>query len=145
MPRGKKECPSCKTLLSSRVSSCSCGHVFKKKSETKKTNKFSVLSRLVDIPEKNKRQFYQREFKIMNSLSDRYSLEFLSVLDFGRKFDSLAYLLSFKLKDTLDQKWRAFNYKFDKSKYMDYNIGSKFGEDKKIEKKNKTTRDFLNE
>jgi len=81
----------------------------------------------------------------MNSLSNRYSLEFLSVLDFGRKFDSLAYLLSYKLKDTLDQKWRAFNYKFDKSKYVEYNIGEKFGEDKTIKKKNKTTRDFLNE
>ena len=82
---------------------------------------------------------------MMKSLVDRYSLEFLSVVDFGRKFDSLAYLLSYKLKSTLDQKWRAFNYKFDNSKYPVYNIGNKFGEDKPIKKKNKTTRDFLNE
>ena len=81
----------------------------------------------------------------MSSLSERYSLEFLSVLDFGKKFDSLAYLLSYKLKNTLDQKWRAFNYKFDNTKYVEYSIGEKFGEDKTIKKKNKTTRDFLNE
>ena len=145
MPRGKKECPSCKDLLSSRSAAVSSDQVFRRKAKAKKTNNLSVLSRLVEVPDKNKRQFYQREFKIMNSLSERYSLEFLAVLDFGKKFDSLAYILSYKLKDTLDQKWRAFNYKFDKDKYMEYNIGDKTGEDKIIKKKNKTTRDFLNE
>jgi len=81
----------------------------------------------------------------MKILTERYSLEFVSIIDFGKKFDSLAYLVSSKLKGTLDQKWRAFNYKVDKSKYVEYNIGEKFGEDKIIKSRNKNTKDFLNE
>jgi hypothetical protein len=57
----------------------------------------------------------------------------------------MAYLISPKLKDTLDKKWRAFNYRVDKNKYKDYTIGEKYGEDKKITKKKTTTRDFLDE
>ena len=145
MPRGKKQCPSCKEFIGSRASSCGCGFVFKKTAPKKKFNKFELLSRLVDIPDKNKRLFYLKEFKMMKILTERYSLEFVSVVNFGRKFDSLAYLVSPKLKGTLDQKWRAFNYKFDKSKYVEYNIGEKVGDDKLIEKKNKNIKDFLNE
>tara|TARA_R110000772_G_scaffold144512_5_gene254323 strand:+ start:1070 stop:1507 length:438 start_codon:yes stop_codon:yes gene_type:complete len=145
MPRGKKKCSSCDIFVGSRASKCSCGYVFDKKTNSKKINKLEVLSRLVIVPEKNKRPFYLKEFKMMKSLTERYSLEFLLVVDFGKKFDSLAYLVSPKLKDSLDQRWRAFNYKFDKSKYSNYNIGEKFGDDKQLTKKNKTTRDFLNE
>jgi len=145
MPRGKKLCPSCNNFLGVRSSSCVCGHFFKIKKSAKKPNKLKILSRLVNIPDKNKRVFYLKEFKLMKILAERYSLEFVSVIDFGKKFDSLAYLVSPKLKDTLDQKWRAFNYKVDKSKYIEYNIGEKFGMDKIIEKKNKNTKDFLNE
>ena len=53
-------------------------------------------------------------------------------ITFDKKFDSLAYLVSQKLKDTLDQKFRAFNFRVDFSKYPKYNIGSKEGEDIKI-------------
>tara|TARA_R110000772_G_scaffold153483_2_gene264504 strand:+ start:371 stop:811 length:441 start_codon:yes stop_codon:yes gene_type:complete len=145
MPRGKKECPSCKEFVSCRIKSCKCGHTFEKPTKSKKINKTEVLSRLVIVPDKNKRPFYQREFKMMKSLSDRYSLEFLQILDYGKRFDSLAYLLSPKLKDSLDQRWRAFNYSVDKNKYVEYDIGEKFGDDKKVTKKNKTIKDFLDE
>ena len=145
MPRGKKRCPSCSDFVGARSNSCVCGYVFKNTKPAKKFNKFEILSRLVDIPDKNKRVFYLKEFKLMKILSERYSLEFVSVIDFGKKFDSLAYLVSSKLKATLDQKWRAFNYRVDKSKYIEYNIGDKFGADKIINKKNKNTKDFLNE
>ena len=83
--------------------------------------------------------------KFLNDLSSRYSLEFLCVVTFSKKFNSLAYLISPKLKDTMDIKWRAFNYKVDNSKYEEYNIGEKTGKDKDINKKTKTTKDFLNE
>lgn len=115
------------------------------KKTQKKINKRSIIGRLLNIPDKNKRVFYAREMKMLNSLCDRYSLEFMDIVDFGKKFDSLAYITSYKLKSTLDQKFRAFNYRFDKSKYPEYNIGEKVGEDKKIIKKKKTTKDFLNE
>jgi hypothetical protein len=146
MPRGKKECSSCNKLVGIRTSKCSCGYIFAKPEVKKnKPNKLKVLGRLVDIPDKNKRLFYSREFKMMKTLTERYSLEFLSIVDFGKKFDSMAYLISPKLKDTLDKKWRAFNYRVDKNKYKDYTIGEKYGEDKKITKKKTTTRDFLDE
>ena len=89
--------------------------------------------------------FYAREMKLLNDLCNRYSLEFMNVVTFWKKLDSLAYLLSPKLKDTMDIKWRAFNYKLDKSKYDDYNIGEKVGEDRDLLKETRTTKDFLNE
>ena len=145
MPRGKKQCPLCKEFVGIRTSKCSCGYVFVKAKKEKKLNKFHILSSLVKIPEKNKRPFYLKEFKMMKVLAERYSLEFLSVVDFGKKFDSLAYIVSPKLRETMDKKWRAFNYKFDNDKYEEYTIGDKIGQDKEIKKQIKTTKDFLNE
>lgn len=147
MPRGKKECPSCQASLGLRVSACDCGHVFpkKKKEEKSKINKKEILKRLVSEPPSNKRMFYMREMKMLNDLCERYSLEFMNIVTFFKKLDSLAYLVSPKLKSTLDQKFRAFNYVVDKSKYPEYVLGDKIGEDKPIEIKTKTIKDFLNE
>ena len=104
-----------------------------------------MLARLVEIPEKNKRFFYAREMKMLNDLCDRYSEGFMMIVSFDKKFDSLAYLVSPKLKDLLDQKFRAFNYVVDKSKYPEYNLGEKTGKDIITKKNKKTTKDFLNE
>lgn len=115
------------------------------KNKGKKINKTKILQRLTEVPDKQKRIFYAREMKFLNALCERYSLEFMNIVDFGRKFDSLAYLVSPKLKTTLDVKFRAFNYKFDKDQYPSYNLGEKSGEDRKATTKPKTIRDFLNE
>jgi len=45
----------------------------------------------------------------------------------------------------LDQKFRAFNFKVDLSKYQTYDVGEKAGKDAVICPKRKTIRDFLNE
>ena len=148
MPRGKKECSSCGKLNGVRSSVCACGFAFSKgksKSPKNNINKKSILYRLVEVPDKQKNFFFAREMKMLNSLCDRYSLEFMNIVSFDKKFDSLAYLLSPKLKNKLDEKFRAFNYKFDKSKYPVYNIGEKSGKDFTIIKEKKTTKDFLNE
>jgi hypothetical protein len=151
MPRGKKQCPSCKDFLGVRVSSCLCGYVFPKKEAKKKEvskskiNKRSMLSRLVEIPDKNKRFFYAREMKMLNDLCARYSESFMMIVSFDKKFDSLAYLVSPKLRGVLDQKFRAFNYVVDKDKYPEYNFGQKAGKDITITRTKKTTKDFLNE
>ena len=50
-----------------------------------------------------------------------------------------------KLKEALDKKFRAFNFKVDFSKYPKYNIGRKTGKDIEIKKPKKTAKDFLNE
>ena len=110
-----------------------------------KINKKHILARLTLVPTKDKRLFYMREMKFLNDLCDRYSLEFMNAVSFDKKFDSLAYLVSEKLKETLDQKFRAFNFKVDLSKYERYDIGEKVGEDVELSKSPKTIKDFLNE
>lgn len=83
--------------------------------------------------------------KHLNELVDRYSLEFMNVVNFYRQFDSLSYLVSPKLKETLDKKFRAFNYVVDETRYPEYNIRAKSGKDRVVEKKRKTLKDFLDE
>lgn len=146
MPRGKKLCPSCEQHVASGASSCECGHIFKKKKPLKpKISKRDILKRLVEEPQKNKRIFYSKEMKFLNDLVDAYSLEFMNVVNFHRQFESLTYLRSPKLKQTLDKKFRAFNYVVDKSRYPQYNLGEKTGEDRFVKKKKKTIKDFLEE
>ena len=82
---------------------------------------------------------------MLNDLCDRYSQEIMAIVSFNKKFDSLAYLVSDKLKSTLDEKFRAFNFKVDFSKYKTYNLGEKVGKDGNLSRKNKTIKDFLNE
>ena len=108
-------------------------------------NKREILFRLLDVPEKGRRPFFAREMKMLNNLIERYSQEFMSCISFENKFDSLAYLTSPKLKTTLDEKFRAFNFRVDFSKYPKYNIGKKIGKDAKIKVKKKTIKDFLDE
>jgi len=155
MPRGKKRCPECNVFVGIRTLACECGFKFgeptkRKKQRSKapakpKINKRKIILRLLNEPSSSKRMFYAREMKLLNDLCNRYSLEFMNVVTFWKKLDSLAYLLSPKLKDTMDKKWRAFNYKLDKNRYDTYTIGEKCGEDKNLKKQIKTTRDFLNE
>lgn len=109
-----------------------------------KINKKNILARLTLVPLKDKRLFYMREMKFLNDLCDRYSLEFMNIVTFDRKFDSLAYLVSNKLKESLDQKFRAFNFKVDLSKYESYDLGEKVGSDADITKKYKSIKNFLN-
>ena len=110
----------------------------------KPPNKKKILLRLLDTPDKGKNIFYAKEMKFLNSLCERYSLEFMDIVNFPYKFDSLAYLVSPKLKKSLDEKFRAFNYVFDESRYPKYNIGEKVGADLPIEKK-QTLKDFLHD
>ena len=108
-------------------------------------NKREIIFRLLEVPDKARRPFFAREMKMLNDLCDRYSQDFMSIVTFDKKFDSLAYLVSEKLKETLDKKFRAFNFKVDFSKYPKYNIGRKTGKDIEIKKRKKTAKDFLNE
>ena len=107
--------------------------------------KLLIIERLVEVPKLQKRFFWAAQMKMLKNLEERYSLDFLEIVTFPKKYDSLAYLVSEALKETMDKKWRAFYYKVDKTKYKEYNIGEKVGEDKEIKKETKTTKDFLNE
>ncbi len=114
-------------------------------SKSKGPNKREILFRLLEVPDKGRRPFFAREMKMLNDLCERYSQEFMAIVSFDKKFDSLAYLVSNKLKETLDTKFRAFNFKVDLSKYKHYNIGDKSGRDWNVRRKTKTIKDFLNE
>lgn len=81
--------------------------------------------------------------KLLNDLCDRYSLEFMNIVSFPQKLDSLAYLVSPKLKKTLDKKFFAFNFKIDESKYEEYVIGEKVGHDIEVVERKKNIKDFL--
>ena len=116
-----------------------------KKKTKRKINKKEILSRLTLVPTKDKRLFYMREMKFLNDLCERYSEEFMNIISFDKKFDSLAYIVCDKLKMTLDLKFRAFNFKIDSSKYIDYTIGDKEGKDVEIIHKPKTAKQFLND
>lgn len=113
--------------------------------KSKGPNKREIIFRLLEVPDKGRRPFFAREMKMLNDLCERYSLEFMYIVDFGKKLDSLAYLVSDKLRGTLDQKFRAFNFRVDLSKYEVYHIGEKVGEDKSFPAKRKTVKDFLDE
>ena len=113
--------------------------------KSKGPNKRDIIFRLLEVPDKGRRPFFAREMKLLNDLCDRYSLEFMDIVGFGKKLDSMAYLVSPKLKDVMDKKFRAFNFKVDLSKYKTYDIGEKTGEDAMVPPPKKTIKDFLDE
>ena len=112
-------------------------------------NKKQIIERLIheDIltSKKTPKTFFSKQMKMLNTLCERYSQEFMSVVTFYNKFDSLEILISPALKSTLDKKFKAFNFKVDHSKYPQYNIGRKSGKDANIIKRKKTIKDFLDE
>ena len=108
-------------------------------------NKREIIFRLIEVPDKGRRPFFAREMKMLNDLIERYSQEFMSCVTFEKKFDSLAYLVSAKLKRKLDKKFRAFNFRVDFSRYPKYTIGEKVGKDAKIKIRKKNIKDFLND
>lgn len=110
-----------------------------------KINKKHLLAKFVDLPSSQKREFYMKEFKLLNNLIDRYSIEFVLALHIDKKYNSLAILLCDSFKASLDLKFRNFNYKIDDSKYEKIILSdAKSGEDSKVNLKLKTIRDFLN-
>lgn len=109
-----------------------------------KVNRREIIKRLVEIPDKNKREFWRKEMSILKKLEERYSLDFLSIVSFPEKFDSLAYICSEALKEKMDLKWKNFNFKVDFSKYTSYDVGEKYGEDYSSKnKKFKSIKNFL--
>ena len=111
----------------------------------KKLNKRNLLRKFLEIPRSASRDFYSREMKMLNSLIERYSEDFVSKLNFAKKFDSMAIVICDAFKIELDKKFRNFNYEIDYSKYDVYKVDAvKHGKDSVVKKKIKTIRDFLN-
>jgi hypothetical protein len=110
-----------------------------------KINKKHLLRKFVNVPEKGSRLFYMKEMTLLNCLIERYSEEFVLVLKFPKKYDSMAIIVCDAYKGQIDKKFRDFNYTIDKSKYTEIVLSDiKSGEDFNITIKPKTVKDFLN-
>jgi glutathione peroxidase-family protein len=110
-----------------------------------KLKKKEILDKFILIPKSQKRDFYCREFKLLNLLIERYSEDFIKVLTFPKKYDSMAIILSDGFKKTLDLKFKAFSYKTNDSNYESIPLfENKSGEDSTVKPRLKTIREFLN-
>lgn len=107
-----------------------------------KLNKKQILQRIIIIPDKGRREFWRREYKILNDLLEQYpNLDFWQKVKFNQEWDSLRILKSDYGKKILEKKYKEFNFILTEHKKID--LGEKIGQDKNINKKPKTIREFL--
>lgn len=104
-------------------------------------SKKTLLERLVEKPTQGVREWYMREFTLLKRLENKYSLEFLNVVDFGNKLPSLAVLSSEWGETELARKFYAFNYQPKIPETVKLSP-EKFGEDVVVERK-LTLRELL--
>lgn len=112
-----------------------------KKPKPSKINKTKLLERLVEKPSQGIREWSMREFTMMKRLEDRFSLEFLNIVDFGKKLPSLAVLSSTWGESELARKFHAYNYQPPTQERIELSL-EKFGEDIEVAKK-LSLRDLL--
>lgn len=105
-----------------------------KKVKPPKINKTKLLERLVEKPSQGIREWSMREFTMMKRLEDRFSLEFLNIVDFGKKLPSLAVLSSTWGESELARKFHAYNYRPPTQEQIILSL-EKFGEDIEVAKK----------
>jgi hypothetical protein len=107
-----------------------------------KLNKKEIVQRILTVPPRQKGPFWRREYKLLNDLLEAYpNLEFWEKVNFHQEWDSLRVLKSEYGKNILDKKYREFHYILPDPK--EYPLGDKCGEDRKINKKPRTVREFL--
>lgn len=109
----------------------------------KKINKKNLIKRLVVEPKKEKRFFWAREMKLLNSLIEIFpNLGFWEKVRI-RKVPSLAVIRSEKGLFILRRKYREFNYKIPEK--QEIILKEKTGRDKILSKKAKTIRQFIDD
>lgn len=99
-----------------------------------KINKAKLLERLIEKPSQGIREWSMREFTLLKRLEEKYSLEFLIIVDFGKKLPSLAVLSSEWGESELARKFHAFNYQPKIQETIELSP-EKFGEDVLVTKK----------
>ena len=111
----------------------------------KRINRHDIIKRLIRVPNKASRQFWMKEMSLFKRLEARYSLEFLEVLTYDPKPDSLAYFRCDAVEKKIDLKWKNFHYSVDQSKYVIPTIEEeKSGKDfSKLDNTPRTTKQFL--
>lgn len=108
----------------------------------KQSEKKEIISRLVNIPEKNKRFFWAREIKFLNDLYEGFpNVDFWILLNFNKKYDSLVFLKGQYGAIELKKRYLEFSYKPSVSEKII--LGEKSGKNYNKPKKIKTIKDFL--
>ncbi len=110
----------------------------------KHADKKEVVSRLVDVPSKNKRFFWAREIKFLNDLLERFpDIDFWKIVTFPKKYESLLALKGEYGEKTLKKKYSEYNYVIPKVEKI--KLGKKVGKDVDFKEKKNTIRKFLSE
>lgn len=110
-----------------------------------KINQRDIVGNLVEIPDKSRRPFWAKEMTLLKKLLSKYPIEFLSVLKFSNKFDSLAVLCAGPLVKELESRYYQWQYISKPPVESIPKDAEKIGEDFIILRKQKTIKDFLNE
>jgi len=106
-----------------------------------KVNKTKLVERLVEKPSQNIREWLMKEFVLLKRLEAKYPLEFLNMIDFGKKLPSLAVLSCEWGEQELARKYHAFSYQ-PPTKNKVTLLESKVGENVSVERK-KSLRELL--
>lgn len=104
-------------------------------------SKLALLERLVEKPSQDVKGWRIKEFSLLKKLEEKWPLEFLNAVNFGKKLPSLAVLFSDWGQKELGLKHYAFNFCPEEKEQIILSA-EKVGEDLKIEKK-RTLRDIL--
>jgi hypothetical protein len=114
--------------------------------KSKEPNKKLIVSKFVEIPAKSKREFWQREYVLLNRLVERYGLEFLRDTSFSLKGDSLAILFAPKILQDLDKRFKIYSSESRITREPQIILqDDPLHQPILIEHKPKTIRDFLHE
>jgi hypothetical protein len=112
----------------------------------KQINKKTLVAKFVEIPAKSKREFWQREYVLLNRLVERYGLEFLRDTSFSLKGDSLAILFAPKILQDLDKRFKIYSSESRITREPQIILqDDPLHKPILIEHKPKTIRDFLHE
>ena len=112
----------------------------------KQKNKKQIVEKFVEVPLKSKREFWQREYVLLNRLVERYGLGFLRDTSFSLKGDSLAILFAPKILQDLDKRFKIYSSESRINREPQIILqDDPLNQPILIEHKPKTIRDFLNE
>lgn len=113
-----------------------------------KINKREIIKGLVEVPKTARRQFWAKEMTILKKLLEKYSPEFVKILKFDKKYDSLAILSTGPLSSKVESRYRQWVFAQNRQNIVveNYNLNDeKLGDNITIQSNPKTIKQFLNE
>lgn len=104
-------------------------------------NKRAIIRKIIDIPKKADKNFWAKEFTLLNRLLKKFpDISFWEKSSFT-KVPSIAILLTTEFSK-LEIQYKQFFFQLD-SPNTEIKLGDKFGEDYNTVNKIKTLKDFL--